>query len=253
MSCCEDVAVPYQSARTSGGQFDCHWEWKLQQEVLACDAETSIMPKDLSSSSDPRALGLSRRPRGVGRAGVQVGVIAINPNGGLSESSIRVERLKGQKTPQVPVAQTRRPLVTFWVTFRGDVQTSLRQEVGGRLILSLLGQDHRDTLENPLRARGGGRRHGRKEEQTKQGCRPVNAQEEKSKRLCPINITISSCFVPQESDQMLGFHEKSTFQKPDSYMSNYIHGSRKRTFRFLCTRTLWAVTSLCFKAVNKAV
>jgi len=112
--------------------------------------------EDLALPPDVRPLGLPRRPRGVGWTGVGTGVVAVEPDGGLSELTVGVERLVGQQTPQVPVARPRGLLVAFWVTGGAYVQAGRRQELGGRPDLRLLCEDHRDTLENPLGAAGGG-------------------------------------------------------------------------------------------------
>lgn len=152
MSSCENVTVPHQRTRTPSGQFDRHWKWKFKQEVLASNAKTPIVAKDLSLSSDMWLLRLACQPWRVDQAGVWSGVVAIDPNGGLSKLTIRVECFIGQKLTQFPVTRAKGFLVTFWVTRGAHIQAGWRQEVRGWLSLRLLWEDHRDTLENPLGA-----------------------------------------------------------------------------------------------------
>lgn len=151
MSSCENMTVPHQRTRTTSRQFDRHWEWKCKQEVLAGNAKTPIMAKDLSLSSDMWLLRLASQCWR-GRACVWSGAVTIDPNGGLSKLTIRVECLIGQKLTQVPVTGARGFLMTFWVTRGAHIQAGWRQEVRGWSGHRLLWQYHRDTLKNPLGA-----------------------------------------------------------------------------------------------------
>lgn len=175
MSSCENMTVPHQGTRASSGQFYSHWERIFKQEVLPCNAETPIMTKDLSLSSDVWPLSLPRRPQGVCWTSVRTGAVAIDPNGGLSKLTIRVECLIGQKTPQVPVARARGSLVAFWITGRVDIQAGRGQEARGRSTFRVLWEDHRNMLENPLWAWGeGGENRGKAEDKQegKDGGKP---------------------------------------------------------------------------------
>lgn len=69
--------------------------------------------------------------------------------------------------------------MTFWVTGGADIQPSQGQEVRGRLNLGLLGKDHRDTLEDPLRAGCGVHMRKRKEGEKEEGCKPVERKRER--------------------------------------------------------------------------
>lgn len=164
MSSCENMTVPHQCTRTPSGQFDRHWEWIFKQEVLASNAKTPIVAKDLSLSSDMWLLRLPRKPWRVGRAGVWSGAVAIDPNGGLSKLTVRVECLISQKLPKVPVTRPWGSFVAFWVTGGADIQAGWRQEVRGWSSLRLPWEDHRDTLENPLGAGGGCEHRGKEKE-----------------------------------------------------------------------------------------
>lgn len=153
MSSGENMTVPHQRTRTPSGQFDRHREWIFKQEVLSSNAKSPIVAKDLPLSSDMWLLRLSRGR--VGQAGVWCRAVAIDPNGGLSKMTIRMECLICQKLPQVPVARARGSFVTIGVTGGADIQACWRQEVRGWSSLRLPWKDHRDTLENPLEAGGG--------------------------------------------------------------------------------------------------
>lgn len=149
MSSCEDMAVPHQCTRTTSGQFDGHWKWVFEQKVLSCNAKTPIVSKDLSLSPHVWLCTLARWPCRVGGAGVWSGPKAVDPDGRLSKLAVGVESLVGEKLAQVLVARAGGLLVAFRVTGGADIQTGLRQEARSWFYLSLLWEDHRDTLENP--------------------------------------------------------------------------------------------------------
>lgn len=140
---------------------------------MAADAKTVIVTKDLPFSSDMGRVGLCRGPGSW--AAVGSGAVAVDSNSGFCQLAVGVERLVGQKLPQVPVTGLRSSFVTLWVTGRAHIQTGLSQEVGRGLSLGPFWKDHRNTLKDPL-GPGGGRRNGGKVNEKQDEGQPVDVE-----------------------------------------------------------------------------
>lgn len=86
---------------------------------MASDAKAVIVTKDLPFSPYVGRLGFCGGPRGW----TAVWSVAIDSNSGLCELTVGVERLVGQKLPQVPVTGLRGSFVTLGVTGGAHIQT----------------------------------------------------------------------------------------------------------------------------------
>ncbi len=110
----EDVSVPHQRPRASGGQLDGGGEGVVHEEVLAHDTEAAVWTEDLPSVS-----GAAR-----GRRVEGVGVESVDAHRRLCQLSAGVQRFVGQELTQGPVAGSRGPLVALGAAGRVELQLS---------------------------------------------------------------------------------------------------------------------------------
>ncbi len=110
----EDVPVPHQRPRASGGQLDGGGEGVVHEEVLAHDTEAAVRTEDLPSVSGAARGGL----------GEGVGVESVDAHRRLGQLAAGVQRFVGQELAQGRVAGSRGPLVALGAAGRVELQLS---------------------------------------------------------------------------------------------------------------------------------